>query len=399
MRALLPSGRGVRARPAVGIASLERTRIRDHRAEEVRLGRRQVVVAWLGSRMLVLFCAALVQLLGFPRASWRPGFARHPFALLATWDGKWYRTIAEHGYLLIPGKQSDPAFFPLQPIILRGLHAVGFPYDAAGIAVDNICFLIALLALYELGREWLPEGDARRAVLYTAVFPFSFVFSMAYPEGLALAAMTLGGLFAHRRRWLAAALCASLATFARPEGGLVILPVIAAAMRSWPFLSQPARARAYAAILAPIATIAAVSLYFWSALGDPVAWSDAQRAWGRSLTLTGPYHALAELATSPTHHKEWLFRDAAFVLIYLSCLLIAWRRGLPRAWIAAGFAIVLLPLASGSIQSEARFGLLAVPVYWGLAQAGRLRWLNRLILLASPALLAAGVFTILLRWP
>jgi hypothetical protein len=367
--------------------------------EEIRFGRRLIVLAWLASRALVLVSAVLAQVLGFERASWHTGFGSHPFEVLATWDGKWYRTIAEHGYLQVGTTQSDPAFFPLLPIVLRGLHAVGFSYDIAGMAVDATCFLIALLALYELGREWLPEADARRATLYAAVFPMSFVFSMVYPEGPALAAMALAGLLAVRRRWLAAAVCGSLAAFARPEGVLVVLPLAAAAVRSWPSLSQAARARASAAVLAPLATIAAISLYFWSVLGDPFAWSSAQHAWGRSLSPTAPYHALAEVVTAATHDKSWLFRDAAFVLLYLLCLAVAWRRGLPRGWIAAGLAMVLMPLASGSFQSEARFGLLAVAAYWGLALLGRRIWLNRAILALSPLLLVAGVFTLYLRWP
>jgi hypothetical protein len=266
-------------------------------------------------------------------------------------------------------------------------------------AVNNMCFLIALLALYELGREWLPEADARRAALYAAVFPFSFVFSMVYPEGPALAAMVLAGLFAVRRRWLAAAVCGALAAYARPEGVLIVLPLLAAVVRSWPSLSQNARARACAAVLAPVASLAAISVYFWTVLGDPFAWSSAQHAWDRSLTLSGPYHALAQVVTAPTHDRSWLFRDAAFVLVYLLCLFVAWFKRLPRGWIAAGLAMVLLPLASGSFQSEARFGLLAVPIYWGLSLAGRRTWVNRTVFLASPALLAAGVLTIVQRWP
>jgi hypothetical protein len=44
---------------------------------------------------------------------------------LDRWDGRWYRMVARGGYLLVPGRQSDPAFFPLYPILLRAVHAVG----------------------------------------------------------------------------------------------------------------------------------------------------------------------------------------------------------------------------------------------------------------------------------
>ena len=62
-----------------------------------------------------------------------------------------------------------------------------------------------------------------------------------------------------------------------------------------------------------------------------------------------------------------------------------------------GLAVVLLPIASGSFTSDARFGLLALPVYWGLAVAARRKRVEWVLLAAFPILLAAGVFTITLR--
>jgi hypothetical protein len=61
--------------------------------------------------------------------------------------------------------------------------------------------------------------------------------------------------------------------------------------------------------------------------------------------------------------------------------------------------MVLLPLASGSFTSDGRFGLLALPVFWGLAALGERPWANRIIVGASCLLLAAGVFSLPLRFP
>ena len=71
----------------------------------------------------------------------------------------------------------------------------------------------------------------------------------------------------------------------------------------------------------------------------------------------------------------------------------------PRGWIVAAALIVVLPLWSGDWQSDARFGLLALPVYCGLAYAARRRWLDGALRVASGALLAVGSATILLHWP
>ncbi|MGZ4386602.1 MAG: hypothetical protein ACXVZO_06705 [Gaiellaceae bacterium] len=366
-------------------------------------GRGLILAAWTASRLVVFACAALAQALRLPPlpAHVRLGASsQHPFALLGVWDGRWYQQIAAHGYLLIPGRQSNPAFFPLLPILLHAAGAAGIPGSVAGLLIANGAFLVALLGFYELSRALLPEPDAHRATLYLAIFPFGFVFSMVYPESITLAAFVFAGLFAIRGRWLACAACASLATLARPEGALLALPLLSIA---WRFRGRGRLewARSLAASLAGPATLVAITTYFWLSLGDPFAWQKAERVWGRSFEPSGLYHAFHELKVAIVlHHQNlWLFRDVGFCLLYALLLVVALRGGLPRSWILAGAMIVLLPLASGSFASDARFGLLALPAFWALALLGRNDRIHRLILTLSPALLGACVISTVFRWP
>jgi hypothetical protein len=360
---------------------------------------RELVLWWACSRAIVLAAAAVGQVDRLFRPHWHPSLLSYPFALLGSWDGRWYKTIAEHGYLLIPGRFSDPAFFPLLPFVERVGQVVGLPPVFAGALAANLGFLAGLFAVYALGREFLPEPDARRAARYLAIFPAGFVFSMAYPEGIVLPLAALAGLFAIREQWLASAACTAAATLARPEGILLALPIAAIVVKRWPVLSIAGRAKAAAAVFAGPVGLASFSLYLWSTLGDPLAWSKAESAWGRSFAINGVRRAFAELVTSSSHGKTWLWRDGAFCLIYLALLMVALRAGVPLSWILAGAGMVLLPLASGSFTSDARFGLLAVPCFWGLAVLGRKPWVNRVIIVSSPLLLAAAVLTIPLRFP
>ncbi|HLM34143.1 MAG TPA: hypothetical protein VK278_00035, partial [Gaiellaceae bacterium] len=59
---------------------------------------KRVVLWWAASRAVVLGTALAVQAAGWPRPSWYPSVASHPFALLGAWDGRWYRMVAERGY-------------------------------------------------------------------------------------------------------------------------------------------------------------------------------------------------------------------------------------------------------------------------------------------------------------
>ncbi len=317
--------------------------------------------------------------------------------------------IAREGYFLLPGHPappafsppSDPAFFPGLPIALHVLRGAGLSLNAAGLLVSNAAFLIGLLALDGIGRRLLPAADARRAAVYAAIFPASFVFSMVYPEAMAFALMTLSYLFALRGQWLACAVCAALATVTRPQGLFLAIPIGALVFSQWRALPFTHRVTATAAVLAAPVGLASFSLYLWDVEGDPLAWSTAERGWGRQFSATGVFHALRELAAAPSAHQAaaWLYRDAAAFLVYLVALVLAARAGIPASWIIASGLMLLVPLASGSFSSVTRFGLLALPVYWGLAVAGRQWPLNVGITTASVILLATGTATILLRWP
>ena len=90
---------------------------------------------------------------------------------------------------------------------------------------------------------------------------------------------------------------------------------------------------------------------------------------------------------------------AVFCGLYLVALAVAWRAGVPFAWIAFGALLVVVPPFSGSFAADARFGLLALPAYWGLARLGRSRVVDYSIRLVSPPLLAAGVVSLVFWFP
>ena len=133
--------------------------------------------------------------------------------------------------------------------------------------------------------------------------------------------------------------------------------------------------------------------------GDALAFSHAQRMWGRWFSIGGIDRTLTELLHAPELHREWIYRDLTFLVGYLACLFLARRAGVPRSWVLAGALILLLPLWSGSVTSVARFGLLVPPVYAGLARLGRNRALDWSLRATAAALLCVGSATILMRWP
>jgi hypothetical protein len=356
--------------------------------------RRLRLACWAGAtRLLVLATALAMHALAWPRAPYGRGVQRDLFGALASWDGAWYRAVAVHGYLLVPGRQSDPAFFPVYPILLRGLHATGLSFITGGIILSNGAFVVAVVGLYELGRAMLPEDLAWRGALVAATFPVGYVYSMVYPESVVLAAIVFALLLAVRERWLASATVGMVAALGRPGSILFVLPLAAIVAGRWRLLSARQRPQALTAVAAPVAALATFPLSLAWNLGDVNAWSDAERAWGRSFAPAGVVGAFSHLPTLIGGNR-WQIRDVVFAIVYLGLLAAARRAGLGAGWIAAGALAVLLPLASGSFVSDARFGLLAIPVYWGLAALTRRPRAFAALLTVSGVLLVAATLSI-----
>ena len=353
----------------------------------------EVLGWWLLSRVVVFGAALSLYIRGGSVGYFGADTLARPFGAIESWDSRWYVTVAQRGYLLVPGRQSDPAFFPLYPLILRLAHHAGVSLMAGGIILSNLALPAALLALYELGRRHFAEPVARRAAIYASVFPMGFVFSMVYPQSFVLLAIALTALLALHDRFGVAAIFAAAATLARPEGVFLVLPLAACAVAAWPRLNSAARGRAIAAVAAAPMALLTYPLYLRWALHDFGAWGAAQRAWGRAFSLTGLPQAVARLPP-PLQHNPWLARDAVAVALYVFLLVLAARAGTPRAWIVAGLLVLLVPLASGSIESEARFGMLAPALYWGLAALASTARRDRAIRVGSVLLLAAGTLTL-----
>ncbi|XP_010865390.1 GPI mannosyltransferase 2 isoform X1 [Esox lucius] len=165
---------------------------------------------------------------------------------LSHWDAEHFLFIAERGYLY----EHNYAFFPMFPIILRGLaETILWPISAwltlrgrllLAVALGNSAlFLLSVVALYGLGRVVLQ--DRRLALVSSLLYCLTpaNVFMMAgYSESL-FAALTFGGLFLLERGYtLRACLALGIATASRANGlvnagFLLYLPLQQALCQVW----------------------------------------------------------------------------------------------------------------------------------------------------------------------
>jgi hypothetical protein len=147
----------------------------------------------------------------------------------ARWDGAWYLWIAHYGYEPAMGAATAQraAFFPLYPLVLRGVSELGIPAILAGVLVSVAALGLALYGIHRLATlELRGPGVARTAVLVIAFAPMAFFFSAVYSESLYLA-LSVGVFWAarHGRWWLVGALGA-LAGATRSAGIVLLVPAL-----------------------------------------------------------------------------------------------------------------------------------------------------------------------------
>lgn len=373
------------------------------RAAALGTSARAVIAAWAGSRALVLVTGVVASLLfGLPTRGVDPAVP-DALALLGGWDTTWYLDIARHGYATDTGRVGEVftnlAFFPLVPGLMATFLAIGLNPFIGTLVVSNLAFLGALAGLRALTASRMGEAAATRAVWTLALLPPAVYCSMAYTEGIALGCAIAAALAAVRGRWALAGLVAAVAALTRPTGALVALLVGMLA------LHDPSPGRIRRAALGVLPSALAVGAFLaWMAVarGSAMLPFEAQRAWDRGqlgigLVTAAPTEIAAgwELVREGTLTAAWhaTLRDVAFLAGYLWLLVRLWRAegGLRSPWVAYSVAALAIPLSSGTVTSTARFGLMAFPLVWPLAD-----WVGDDPRRARPAVAVAVLVTVAL---
>jgi len=305
---------------------------------------RAVLVPFVVSRAI---SAALVLLAA-------AAFAHRPLSLqeFAQFDGRWYTHIAEHGYSIpyAHGVQTAWPFFPFLPSLMRVFHHMGVSPQLAGVLLNHVAFLIALSGVYRIATAYGSRRAARLSVWSLALFPTSFVFSMAYAEAIVLAGSVWAFVFVAERRDIVAGALAATVTLARPNGILVAVALVVAVRFAWrrvPFVLGPS-----------VVALGTWLGYVWERTGDPrtVLW--AKDAWREISVFTFLSHDGNQLVVLP------------HLLIGLAAILalaIEWRRT-PIAWMVFTALWILPSLVLGMVG----MGRYAATTFPPFVAAGRI---------------------------
>jgi Gpi18-like mannosyltransferase len=231
-----------------------------------------VLALWVFSRGLI---AIVILLAGATATARSMGVVQGGWHLFTHWDGTFYGEIVRQGYRYSADLKAgvSVAFFPLFPLLAKGLVLLGIPFEVGGPLINNLAFGGAVLLLY----RWISDRHSPQVGFWVAAVlvlsPFSLFGTVAYTEGLFLLLTTAALRDYDRQHYGWMALWGALATATRPTGIALIPAVWLAARRER--RSPPA----YLAGLASAIGILGYSLYCWLQFGAPLAFLRAQHAW------------------------------------------------------------------------------------------------------------------------
>lgn len=291
-----------------------------------------------------------------------PGFqpaSTHGIFGWMSWDGGFYRLIAEQGYAA--SSHESLRFFPLYPLLARWLSIplLGNT-DLALLVIAKVSVVFAAIGIVRAVRA---EGGsprvARCAVWMFVLFPGAFVLSWGYAEALfvALAVWCILALRARRFGWavllgVAAGLCrpigialaaAALVEVARDRSGL--------RAKDWA-LRVAAVAAAPLGSLAFLAYSGARGTGFWSPFTIQDAFRHPQDPVTRILALPGDVFG-PDAFTTGLH--------APFVIAFLVVLVLTFRR-LPASYGLFAAVVLAAALGADNLNSIERYAMSAFPL-------------------------------------
>jgi len=318
-------------------------------------------------------------------------------AVWGRWDAEHYIGIAINGY-----SGTEPAFFPLYPLLIRIVGATIGNSLIAGLAISNVASFFALLYLYKLVEHEYNRQVAHRAIFYVSIFPTAIFFSAVYTESLFLCLTVASFYYIRERRWLTAGLFGFFAALTRVEGVLLAVPLLieaAIALRAqrldwWKWPGDTIVKPLIGMGLVPLGLFTYMA-YLWVLRGDPLYFSHVQEHWGRHfappwVSIEHSFGIMFSNVPPQTIANQAL--ELTFTFLMLGVLVAGFRR-LRASYIAYMALSVLVPMSTSSLMSMPRFALVLFPIFilfglWGVKPN-----VNNAILAFSMPLL--GLFTVL----
>jgi Gpi18-like mannosyltransferase len=291
------------------------------------------------------------------------------------------------------------AFFPLYPLAIRALMALGASVYAAGILVTLLCGPLAVVLFTAWARTRVDERTALQAGLLFALYPFSFyLYGVMYSDALFILLVVGAFLLLEKGHLVPAVILAAIATGARPVAPAVVIGLLARRLE-W---KRERGERWSLGDLLPVLSglgFACYVLYLRQKFGAPFAFVETQGSPGWD--QTPGWHTWLKVSWfhsvfSAGNNAEVVVRYVTHALLTVIALVMVRPTARLLGWGYALFVLAIIGLpavGTKDFMGMGRYLLSAFPLFLTLALLLRERPRLRHALLAVSA-----VGLILLSW-
>ena len=301
-------------------------------------------------------------------------------SLIAKNDAGWYLKIAENGYSKKYSAkeigysngadfiQSEWAFFPLYPFILKAISTISFlDLKQSGVLIS---FLLSYLSFYIFYQLLKVLGSDDKKALYSTfvliVLPFHYYFSMIYTESLFFILLLLAFIAILKNKLYFLPIILSALVLTRPNGLFMLIPLFVFALEkdvilkqslSWKNLveKETLKKSVHLSKYFVAGPIVFIAWLFYQKLNtnEFFAFSIAQRGWYREFMF--PILAFFRRGDFATQ-----FNSIYTIIVILLAFMVRKKMSFSfQLFILISF---LLPLSSGAVTSMPRFISLMFPL-------------------------------------
>jgi Gpi18-like mannosyltransferase len=299
------------------------------------------------------------------------------------WDGFWYKEIVDTGYdnaypPYSPGDDacslnSDTclrnfAFFPMYPMLVKGLTILGVNSFVAGFLVSNVLFLGAILLLFKLAMSIFNDEKKAYLVAFAMMFiPSAYVFAAYMTESTFVFLLILAYYFAFNKKWLLAGFVGMLLSATRNTGvffGISYLLIFLEQNNfNWKLIFKDKKFLIGMALI-PLGLLFFM-LYLKLTVGDPLAFVNVQVYW------RGPQASVNPILGFIKSFYVWIYEvniynhiyDIAYFFAFAGLFLL----NLKKKWLPLSLSTILLwiviPMTIGSTKALPRYAIVLFPFY------------------------------------
>lgn len=296
---------------------------------------------------------------GFSTFAHSGRFSSDFFENLTNWDGGHFVGIAKYGYT----QNFQYAFFPLYPILIRGVNQLIQNYTLSSVLISVLSSLLAINVLYRLVSADFNKKIAQAAVLWLLFFPTSFYFLTAYSEGLFFLFVISTFLFLRKGNLFLATVFAALSSATRLTGLAVVLALMVEVLQT-----RGVGRKNWYVFLSPLGFLL-YCFYLFQQAGDPFYFLQAELHWQRDLTVptVSFWETLKNLSQAGFVSEHFnSFLDLIFAVFGVGLAVRAFRF-LPTSYSIYSIVSVLIPLFTPTLSSMPRFLLPVFPIFILLA--------------------------------